>query len=277
MDPTLFEVIDATGGGCCRLRADQTIAAASRNFVALTGGKDPVGRPPAELLAELPPVAELPSAVGADPVLVRAVGVDGIGRELAVARMSEPGGGGVLVLVDRSGEARVRRNEARLERQIDDLEAKLAARERQPRRPRIRSMAELTVRLDEALMRARRYQHQVTLVAICVAGEALDSPAIGETISNCVRGVDDLGQAGDDRWILALPHTELVGGEVVAKRVQARLSAAKLGAAKLTAVALGVAQVGADETGSAAIERAEQACAQALEAGGGLLLAVAFV
>src|SRR5690606_20404638 len=165
---TLFPLIDATGGGCCRLQTDETIAAASPNFVALTGAAEPVGRKPTELLAGLRSLAGLPTTIAAEPVIVRVVGRDGIGRELAVARVPDASGasGGVLLIVDRSGEARLRRSEARLGRQIDDLKAELAARQREPRRPRIRSMTELAQRLDDALMRARRYQHHVTIVAL---------------------------------------------------------------------------------------------------------------
>lgn len=275
MDATLFELIDATGGGCCRLRADGTIDAASPNFVTLTGASEPSGRTPAELIAELPSVAELPVTAAEQSVIVRAVGRDGIGRELAVARVPDASGGsgGVLVIVDRSGEARLRRNEARLGRQIDDLKAELAAREREPRRPRIRSMTELAQRLDEALMRARRYQHHVTIVAIRIDAddESLGS-GVGETIVGCVRGVDDLGRADDDHWILVLPHTELAGGEIVARRVISKLAA--LGLVRL---GIGVAQVGAAEPGSAAVERADRVSSQALESGAGLLLAVALV
>jgi hypothetical protein len=273
MDATLFEMIDATGGGCCRLQTDDTIVAASPNFVALTGVVEPVGRKPAELIAELPPLGGLPPTVGAEPVIVRVVGRDGIGRELAVARV--PGAdGGMLLVVDRSGEARLRRTEVRLSRQIDDLEAELAARERVPKR-RIRSLAELTLRLHEALQRARHYHHNVTLLVIRITGEGpigVAERTVGETIVGCVRGVDDLGCAEDGRWILLLPHTDLTGGEIVAKRIIAKLETLAIGR-----VALGVAQANADEPGSSVVERAERVCAQALESGGGLLLAVALV
>ncbi|MFO7565335.1 MAG: hypothetical protein R6X02_22015 [Enhygromyxa sp.] len=277
MDATLFELIDASGGGCCRLRADETIAAASPRFGALTGVVEPTGRRPQELLPKLPPLAELPPTITDEPLVVRAVGLDGIGRELAVARVLDGSGesGGVLLIADRSGEARVRRREARLGRQLDDLKAELAAREREPRRPRIRSMVELAQRLDEALMRARRYQHQVTIAAIRVERvepSGADPKALGEALVGCVRGVDDVGRADDDHWILVLPHTELAGGEIVGRRVLATLEGLSLGP-----VGVGVAQVGAAEPGSAAVERADRVCAQALESGGGLLLAVSLV
>ncbi|PRP99881.1 hypothetical protein ENSA5_28690 [Enhygromyxa salina] len=272
------ELIDATGGGCCQLRAEGTIDSASPGFVALTGApKDIAGREPGALIRELPALAELPSMVDAETPVLRVVGADGIGRELSAALVADPGGesGGVLILVDRSGEARLRRSQARLGRQIDDLKAELAEREREPRRPRIRSMVELARRLDEALMRARRYKHPLTIISIEVeSDEALAdrAMAVGETLIACVRGVDDLGRADANHWCLILPHTPLAGGEVVAKRVLARL--AELG---LATVGVGVAQVGAEEPGSAAVERADQAGAQALESGGGLLLAVALV
>lgn len=277
MDPALFEVIDATGGGCCLLRADGTIEAASPNFLVLTGVTDPIGRAPAELISGLPALAELPTRAG--ELLVRQVGADGVGRELALARVP---GAELLLLVDRSGEARLRRSEVRLGRKIEDLQAELAVREREPRRPRVRSLAELSTRLEEALMRGRRYGHQVSVIAIHIAMIAKASEAsedseaqariLGEALLGCVRGVDDLGQAGDERWILVLPHTDLAGGQVVGKRVVARLGALEIGRA-----GVGVAQVGLEEPGPAALERANQAGVQALETGGGLLLAVALV
>ena len=273
MTTELFELIDATGGGGCQLRVDGTIEAASPGFIALTGAPAGVsGSSVSSLLAELPALDQLPEMIEAETPVFRQVGADGIGRELAAAYVR---GRGVLLIVDRSGEARLRRSEVRLGRQIDDLKAELAAREREPRRARIRSMAELARRLDEALMRSRRYRHEVTIISIQLSG---DEPlgerarAIGETLVACVRGVDDLGRVDASHWILVLPHTPLAGGEVVAKRILERL--AKL---ELHAVGLGVAQAGPEEAASAAVERADQAGAQALESGGGLLLAVALV
>lgn len=273
-DATLFELfelinlIDASGAGCCRLGPDEHITAASPNFVALLGARavdQIVGRRPSELIPELP--SSLPAAITATPTIVRVVGADGIGRELAVAH-----NGGVLLVADRSSEAKLRRSEARLGRQIDDLQAELTAREREPRRPPIRTMTELATRLDEALMRARRYQHHVTIAAIRLGRAPVPGRIVGETIIGCVRGVDDLGRAADDHWILVLPHTDLAGGEIVGKRVLA-----KLGALELDGVGIGVAQVGLEEPGSAAVERADRVSVQALENGGGLLLAVALI
>jgi GGDEF domain-containing protein len=271
MTAGLHELIDATGGGCAELGADDTIASASSGFIALVGAPDDhVGAEPGALISELPALDQLPLAVEAETPVFRQVGADGIGRELAAALV--PGEvGRVLILVDRSGEARLRRSQARLGRQVDDLKAELAARERAPRRPQIRSMAELARRLDEALARARRYRHHVTIVSIQIErADADDAKQIGESLVGCVRGVDDLGRVDQDHWVLVLPHTPLAGGEVVAKRVHARL--AELG---LSTVGVGVAQVGDEEPGSEAVDRADQAGSQALESGGGLLLAVA--
>ncbi len=135
-------------------------------------------------------------------------------------------------------------------------------------------MSELATRLDEALMRARRYQHAVTIAVLRLAAppEPGHGPTLGKTVIACVRGVDDLGRVADDHWVLVLPHTDLAGGEIVSKRVAGKLEGLELGP-----LGIGVAQVGAEEPGSAAVERAEQVCAQALEAGGGVLLAVALV
>ncbi|WP_045116301.1 hypothetical protein [Plesiocystis pacifica] len=268
----VFELIDATGGGCCRLGADETIEAASPGFLSLAGFEgDPSGQTPHALVPELPALAELPERASADAAMFRHVGADGVGRELTAARA-----GVHLILIDRSGEARLRRTQTRLGRQIDDLKAELAAREREPRRPRVRSMAELARRLDEAIMRARRYRHPVSIVAIRVEAQASADASLYSTVSDTlvssVRGVDDLGRVDAQHWVLVLPHTPIAGAEVVGKRVQARL-----GKLELERVAIGVAQVGDEEAGSAAVERADQACTQALEKGGGLLLAVALV
>jgi hypothetical protein len=276
MTAGLHELIDATGGGCCRLRPDGTIDSASPGFVALVGARnDLVGLEPHVVLAELPALAQLPTTITAETPMFRQVGSDGLGRELAAALVRDRNGelGSMLLLVDRSGEARLRRSQARLGRQIEDLKAELSARDHEPQRPRIRTMSELVRRLDEALARAHRYGHAVTIVAAHVeADETLPErdKLVGEKMLGCVRGVDDLGRVDAGTWIVALPHTPLAGGEVVAKRIHERLG--ELG---LTQVGVGVAQVGLDEAGAVAIDRADQAAAQAMESGGGILLAVA--
>jgi hypothetical protein len=277
MSASLHELIDATGGGCCRLRADSTIDSASPGFVALVGARNELtGLHPHAVLAELPALSQLPASISSDAPIFRQVGSDGLGRELAAAlvrdRSSESGS--ILLLVDRSGEARLRRSQARLGRQIEDLKAELAARDQEPHRPRIRSMSELIRRLDESLARAHRYGHAVTIVAVQIEAEQ-DAPAdreklVGDRLLGCVRGVDDLGRVDANDWVVALPHTPLAGGEVVAKRIHERLG--ELGLKK---VGVGVAQVGLDEPGAVAVERAEQAAGQAMESGGGLLLGVA--
>jgi hypothetical protein len=274
----LHDLIDATGGGCCVLRADGTIDTASLGFLALTGAPPQVaGQLPTALIVELPALDQLDSIVDAQSPVFRHVGADGVGRELAAAYVAKPGGGsgGVLILVDRSGEARLRRGQVRLGREIDDLKAELAERERQPRRPRIRSMSELAGRLTDALMRGRRYKHDVSIIAIQIDTDAIQdelATAIGEALIGCVRGVDDIGCADPKHWIMLLPHTPLAGGEIVATRVQTRLAGLDL-----ARVGVGVAQVGTEEPGSVAVERADQASAQALETGAGVLLAVALV
>jgi hypothetical protein len=273
---SLHELIDATGGGCCWLRADGTIDSASPGFAALVGARNELaGLHPHAVLAELPALAHLPTSISAEAPIFRQVGSDGLGRELAAALVRDRSGesGAMLLLVDRSGEARLRRSQARLGRQIEDLKAELAARDQEPHRPRIRSMSEVIRRLDESLARAHRYGHAVTIVAVQIETEAEPiadrEKLVGDRLLGCVRGVDDLGRVEANDWVVALPHTPLAGGEVVAKRIQERLS--ELG---LTRVGVGVAQVGLDEPGAVAVERAEQAAAQAMESGGGLLLAV---
>jgi hypothetical protein len=282
MSAELHKLIDATGGGCCVLGADGTIEAASPGFLALSGAPTQIaGQRPSAMIEELPAIDQLSAAVDAQSPVFRHVGADGVGRELAAAYVLNEGGGagGVLILVDRSGEARLRRGHVRLGREIDDLEAKLAERSRQPQRSRVRSLPELLGRLDEALMRGRRYKHDVSCIAIHIEVDAASDElrdtlrkTIAETLIGCVRGVDDLGGADIDHWICVLPHTPLAGGEIVATRVRTRLTGIDL-----ARVGIGVAQVGPEEPGSAAIERADQASAQALEAGGGVLLAVALI
>jgi hypothetical protein len=276
MTASLHELIDATGGGCCRLRSDGAIDSASPGFITLVGARnDLAGLDPHAVLAELPPLAQLPATITAEAPMFRQVGGDGLGRELVAALVRERNGesGSILLLADRSGEARLRRSQARLGRQIEDLKAELAARDQEPHRPRIRSMSELVRRLDEALARAHRYGHAVTVVSAQIeADESLTEreKLVGEKMLGCVRGVDDLGRVDASAWILALPHTPLAGGEVVAKRIHERLG--ELG---LTKIGVGVAQVGLDEPGAVAIDRADQAASQAMESGGGILLAVA--
>jgi hypothetical protein len=276
MTASLHELIDATGGGCCRLRADGTIDSASPGFVALVGARSELaGLHPHAVLAELPALSHLPSSIGSEALIFRQVGGDGLGRELAAALVRDRGdSGAMLLLVDRSGEARLRRSQARLGRQIEDLKAELAARDQEPHRPRIRSLSEVIRRLDESLARAHRYGHAVTIVAVQIEPDP-QAPAereklVGDRLLGCVRGVDDLGRVDANDWVVSLPHTPLAGGEVVAKRIHERLG--EVGLAK---VGVGVAQVGLDEPGAVAVERAEQAAAQAMESGGGLLLGVA--
>lgn len=272
-------LVDAAGGGVCRLRADGTVIEASNHFLALTGvgssnGNSISGRSIHTLLPDLPALAELPDRVSIETPALLQVGADGVGRELSAARV-DAGEHCFLVLTDRSNEASLRRREAKLGRQLADLQADLAAREREPRRSRIHRMPELAGRVDEALMRARRYKHDVTLLTVRVApadAETFSSGPIGECLIGCVRGVDDIGRLGDDHWLLVLPHTNLEGGSVVGKRVLDRLGVLKLGA-----IAIGCAQIGGDESAGKALERADQACLDALEHGGGLLLAVALV
>ncbi|MFV8751614.1 GGDEF domain-containing protein [Nannocystaceae bacterium ST9] len=267
-------LVDALGGGVCRLQADGIMLEASDHFIALTGGGPIEGRSIHALLPDLPALAELPDHVTRETLALLQVGADGIGRELSAARIGV-GEQLFVILSDRSGEASLRRREAKLDRQIADLQAELAAREREPRRSRIRTMSDLAARMDEALMRGRRYKHDVTLLAVRLAADHPDAQLgtpVGECLIGCVRGVDDIGRLADDHWLLVLPHTNLEGGSVVGKRVLERLGALGLGT-----IAVGSAQVGADEPGSKALERADQACLQALERGGGQLLAVAVV
>lgn len=267
-------LVDAAGGAVCRLRADGTMVEASQRFLALTGASSIADRSIHALLPDLPALAELPDHVSSETPALLQVGVDGIGRELSAARIAA-GEHCFVVLSDRSNEASLRRREAKLDRQLTDLQADLAAREREPKRSRIRTMSELAARLDEALTRARRYKHDVTLLTVRVAAahaEAVLFGPVGECLIGCVRGVDDIGRLADDHWLLVLPHTNLEGGSVVGKRVFDRLSALELGQ-----IAVGCAQIGGEESGSKALERADQACLDALEHGGGLLLAVALV
>lgn len=266
-------LVDASGGGVCWLRADGALLEASPRFLALTGAPSVEGLVITDLLPELR-VDALPEHVDhATPTFLQ-VGRDGVGRELAAARI-DAGEHRFLLVVDRSAEASLRRREAKLDQQLADLQAELAAREREPRRSRVRSMSELAARMDEAIMRGRRYKHEVTLLAVRVAPAQIETNMamrVGECLIGCVRGVDDIGRISDEHWILVLPHTNLEGGSVVGKRVLERMAALEIGT-----VAVGSAQVGPDEPGSKALERADQACLDALEQGGGQLLAVALV
>jgi hypothetical protein len=267
-------LVDAVGGGVCRLRSDGTMMEASDRFLALTGATSIAGQSIHALLLDLPTLAELPTQVGADTPTLLQVGADGLGRELSAARL-DLGEHSFVVLGDRSGEASSSRRAAKLDRQVGDLQAELAEHAGDAKRSRIRTAASVAARMDEALMRARRYKHDVTLLTIRIAAEhaevALVGP-VGECLLGCVRGVDDVARLADDHWLLVLPHTNLEGGSVVGKRVLERLGVLELGT-----VGIGCAQVGSEETGGKALERADQAGLDALERGGGQLLAVALV
>lgn len=259
----LLKLLDATGGGACQLADDGTIAQVSPHFSGLTGRTEPVGKPPGELMAELPPLDEMPGSVDADTPVFRQLGADGVVRELAPA-LVRAGAETWLLLVDRSSEARLKRRHARLGRQIDDLRAELEAHEREPMRSRVRPMRELAVRLDESLHRSRRYKFDITVLRVTV--EEGGGEDRGKELLSCVRNVDDVGRLGEGGYAILLPHTDLPGGKIVAERIAGRLGGRRLG--------VGVAQAQGDETGSALVSRAEQACRQALERGGGVLLAV---
>jgi hypothetical protein len=214
-------------------------------------------------MAELPSLDEVPGAADADTPVFRQLGRDGVVRELAPALVRH-GDGTFLVLVDRSSEARLRRGQARLGRQIDDLRAELEAQERGSARRRIRPMRELAARLDEALHRARRYKHDVTVLRIQL--EEREGEDRGPDLLGCVRNVDDVGRLGGGGYAVLLPHTDLPGGKIVAERIASRLSGGRLG--------VGVAQAMGEEPGSALVARAEGASKQAFEGPGGVLLAV---
>src|SRR5688500_3982352 len=116
MTASLHELIDATGGGCCRLHSDGTIDSASPGFVVLVGARRQLaGLHPRARPAELPAPAQLPATINAEAPMFRQVGGDGLGRELAAALVRDRNGesGSILLLVDRSGEARLRRSQAR--------------------------------------------------------------------------------------------------------------------------------------------------------------------
>lgn len=259
----LFKLVDATGGGICQLRDDDAIGAASPGFLALTGNAEPTGRAPADLMAELSSLDEISGTVDADTPVFRQLGRDGVVRELAPALVRNADAT-YLLLVDRSSEARLRRGQARLGRQIDDLRAELEAQERGTARGRVRPMRELAARLDEAMHRARRYKHDVTVLRVQL--EEREGEDHGADLLACVRTVDDVGALGGGSYAILLPHTDLPGGKIVAERVATRLVGARVG--------IGVAQAMAEETGSALVGRADGACKQAFEGPGGVLLAV---
>jgi hypothetical protein len=259
---TLFKLLDATGGGACQLADDGSISQVSPRFSSLVGTAEPNGKVPGDLLAELPSLDQVAGSVDADTPVFRQLGSDGVVRELAPA-LVRVGNETWLILVDRSSEARLKRRHARLGRQIDDLRAELEAHEREPLRSRVRPMRELAARLDESLHRSRRYKFDVTVLRVSVEEGEDDR---GKELLSCVRTVDDVGGLGNGTYAILLPHTDLPGGKIVADRIASRLGGGQLG--------VGVAQAQGDETGSALVSRAEQACRQALERGGGVLLAV---
>jgi GGDEF domain-containing protein len=262
-ETTLFRLLDATGGGVCVLDEEGAIAYVSSGFGALTGAPAPIGRMPRDLLPELPALEEIAGRVDGDTAVFRQLGGDGVVRELSPA-LVRSGRDTWLVLVDRSGEARLRRGQARMGRELDDLRAELEALGRSPMGGRVRPRRELEARIDEALDRGRRYGHEVTILRI--DAEEREGDDRGSVLLGCVRTVDDVGRMGAGAWAILLPHTDLMGGKIVGDRVRGRLGGGQ--------VAVGVAQSSPGDAGAALVERAEKACRQAAEAGGGVLLAV---
>lgn len=245
----------------------------SDRFCALTGltpaDAGPDAPSLATLLPDLPPMEALPVRVGDDSPMFVQLGADGVARELAPV-LAEEGGARFLTLVDRSGIARLLRNQAKLGRRVEDLQAELEARARAPERPRVRTMTELAARLEDAISRARRYDHAVACLRIrCGKGYRDALASLDGTILSCVRGVDEVGTLGEGEYVVVLPHTDLAGGKVVAERIRNRFE--KQGQ---QAPSIGAAQLIGDEGPGALVKRAEGACTQAEQRGGGVLLAV---
>lgn len=271
-DSPIFALLDASGSGVCRLGAGDTVQAASAGFRALTGlDDDCVGKSIAALLPDLPELGTVPERAAEDAPMFRQVGADGVARELVPVRIpSDAEASPYLVLVDRSGVARLLRSQATLGRRLEDLQAELEARARSPERPRVRTMTDLATRLEDAISRARRYEHAVTCLRVrCGKGHPEALSSLDSTIMGCIRGVDEVGTVGEGEYVVVLPHTDLAGGKVVAERVITRL-----GKQGHTAACVGAAQLIGDEGAHGLVRRAEAACDQADQRGGGVLLAV---
>lgn len=269
-DSDFLAFVDALGNGVCGLRTDGTVDAISPGFTALTGlGDDTVGKPVSGLIEGLPALDGIAQHV-ADGGQIRQIGPDGVARELIPVRAGRDDGAGTwLVLIDRSGEEKLRRRQAQLGRKLADLRAELEARQRTPRRPGVRSMHELATRLDEAVQRARRYDHAVTVLRVQLDASKAAEGDVDEGILGCIRAVDDAGLVGDHDYAVVLPHTDLKGGKIVADRIGARLRDAGC-----DSVSVGAAQLQREEESSGLVARAEQACLQAVSQGGGILVAV---
>jgi GGDEF domain-containing protein len=260
-------LIDATGGGACRLDEANRVVSCSRGFARLVGLEgDGTGVMLAEAVPALPKLEEMPGRVGESSASFAQIGSDGVRRQLAPARI-EIDGEPWVVVVDRSREDKLARKQAQLGREIDDLKGELKARARAPAGPRVRTMRELAARLDEAMQRATRYKHEVTVVHVRCGESPGADPA--EILLACVRGVDDVGAAGEGSYAILLPHTDLPGGDVVAKRIVGKLRDNGIDGA-----AVGVAQAHEGEKADGLAARADGACKQAHGQGGGVLLAV---
>jgi hypothetical protein len=268
--------IDALGHGVCGLRNDGKLDRLSTNFMALTGtDEDALGRTAGELLEELPALDAIPREARPSQPLFRQVGSDGVARELTAvllprAKSSESDGGWWLVLIDRSREAQLRRHHDRLGRRLDDLRSELEARQRVPLAAAVRPMHEFAARLDEAVLRARRYEHAVTILRLRM--DAADEAAerdLDPDVLGCIRAVDEAGMVDARDYAVVLPHTDLVGGRIVGERLHRRLIGAGC-----TRVSVGAAQLQREEESATLVARADRACTQAAATGGGVLVAV---
>jgi len=276
-EPQFLMCVDALGSGACGLRVDGTVDAISAGFSDLTGsGDSAIGKKINDVLEALPPLDAIPQNAGGDELVFRQIGADGVARELTPVLLTRPTSaeikaGSWLVLLDRSGEARLRRRQAQLGRKLDDLRAELEARQRAPMQPGVLPMRELAARLDEAVRRAGRYEHAVTVLRVgfdVTAGRDAE-PDHGTELLGCIRAVDEVGAVGEQQYAVVLPHTDLAGGKIVAERIQGRLTGVGC-----SSVGVGVAQLQREEEAANLVARAEDACHQASTKGGGVLMAV---
>ncbi len=268
----LDRLVDATGGGVCRLASDGTVQDYSQGFAVLAGIRQgSKGRLEVHtLLPGMPALGSLGEAAMPEPPVFTHVGDDGIARELSPALVEgKDREERWLVLVDHSSEARLRRKQRRMGRELEDLQSELRTRENAPLSPQVRTMRKMAASLEAALECGERYRHEVTVLSIQLSDKGPCGIDVSSLILRCVRGVDDVGTDGAGCFCVLLPHTEARGGRIVAERIGAKLLAAGLGGA-----GIGGAQAKSEERGAALVQRSERACAQSKADGGEVLLAV---
>ena len=270
----IHDLLDATGGGSCCLTTDAMTLSCSPGFIRLTGAnlEHNPGVAIHSLLPGLAALENLSARVEADASHFVQIGSDGVARELCPALIPEGADRYWLLLVDRTREARLLRNQGKLDRCIQNLQSELEVQEQMLRAPQLKTTRELARRLADSLQRSQRYGHALTVLSVQWADEGAEMGeeiAGGSVLLGCVRGVDDVGGDQNHGFSVILPHTDLEGAKIVAQRI-----AQKLREEGLSKLGIGVAQAKKEEGARPLVERSRLACEQSFCGNEDVLLAV---